>query len=111
LFQQDPPEQWYFLQDNDPKHMSREITTWLHNHGVTSIEFPPYSPDLNPTENLWNDLARRVETQQADTEEQLQDIAAEEWAATPTDLLTKLAHSMPTRCELVIEAKGDHIDY
>ena len=110
-FEQHPPEQWWFLQDNDPKHTSREITNWLHNNGVACLDFPPYSPDLNPMENLWNDLARRVEQREVETMEQLQDVVAEEWTATSTDLLVKLVHSMPKRCRAVIDAKGGHTDY
>ena len=111
LFPQEPPEQWWFLQDNDPKHNSREIHNWFHNNGISCLDFPPYSPDLNPTENLWNDMARRVEAREAETMEQLQDIVAEEWTATPTDLLAKLAHSMPARCKAVIGARGGHTKY
>jgi hypothetical protein len=40
--------------------------------------------------------------------EQLQDVVAEEWAVTSTDLLVKLAHSMPKRCKLVIEARRSY---
>ena len=40
--------EWWLLQDNDPKHKSKEVQTWLHNHGVSVLDFPPYSPDLNP---------------------------------------------------------------
>lgn len=65
----------WFLQDNDPKHKSTLVRTWLFNNGIQCINFPPYSPDLNPIENLWADLARRVEQFQCDTMEELQDIA------------------------------------
>ncbi|RPA98990.1 hypothetical protein L873DRAFT_1807414 [Choiromyces venosus 120613-1] len=27
---------------------------WLREHGITLLEIPPYSPDLNPIENIWS---------------------------------------------------------
>jgi hypothetical protein len=104
-------EKWWFLQDNAPQHKSVLVRTWLFNHGIQCIDFPPYSPDLNPIENLWADLARRVEKYQCHTMEELQDIVAEEWKKTPTDYLAKLARSMPKRCQAVIDANGDHTTY
>jgi hypothetical protein len=110
-YEQDPPELWWLLQDNDPKHKSVLIRTWLHNHGIHVLDFPPYSPDLNPIENLWNDMARRVEARPAGSMEELQDVIADEWAATSLDLLRRLAESMPARCQAVIEANGDHTKF
>lgn len=110
-YEQDPPELWWLLQDNDPKHKSVLVKAWLHNNGISMLDFPPYSPDLNPIENLWNDMARRVEARPASSIAQLQDVIAEEWAATDVDLLRKLAHSMPARCQAVIAVHGDHIRY
>lgn len=101
-------EEWWFLQDNAPQHKSFLVRAWLFNHGIQCIDFPPYSPDLNPIENLWADLARRVENFQCDSMEELQDIVAEEWKNTDAALLSKLARSMPERCQAVIDAKGDH---
>lgn len=107
----DHAERWWFLQDNDPKHKSTLVRTWLFNNGIQCIDFPPYSPDLNPIENLWADLARRVEQYQCETMEELQDIVAEEWKKTPKKLLRKLARSLPERCQAVIDAKGDHTKF
>ena len=104
-------EGWWYLQDNDPKHKSTIVRTWLFNQGIQCIDFPPYSPDLNPIEHLWAELARRVEKRPAATMEELQDIVAEEWAATSPEFLRTLAQSMPARCKAVIDAQGDHTKY
>jgi len=101
-------ERWWFLQDNAPQHKSFLVRAWLFTNGIQCIHFPPYSPDLNPIENLWADLARRVEKFQCDTMEELQDIVAEQWKETDKELLRKLARSMPERCQAVIDAHGDH---
>jgi hypothetical protein len=104
-------EGWWFLQDNDPKHKSGLIQAWLFNHGIQCIDLSPYSPDLNITENVWNDMARRVEQRPASTMEALQDIVAEEWAATSIEFIQTLVSSMPARCQAVIEANGDHTKF
>jgi len=104
-------EHWWFLQDNAPQHKSFLVRTWLFEHGIQCIDFPPYSPDLNPIENLWADLARRVEKFQCDTMEELQDIVAEQWEKTDKDYMRSLAHSMPKRCQAVIDAHGDHTKF
>ena len=110
-FEQDPPELWHLLQDNDPKHKSVLVRTWLHNNGISMLDFPPYSPDLNPIENMWNDLARRVELRPAGTIDELQDVIAQEWEATPVSFLETLARSMPKRCQAVIDANGQYTHY
>ena len=102
---------WYLLQDNAPTHRANVTKTWLHNHGISLLDFPPYSPDLNIIENVWQYLEVRVEKRRPSTVEELQDVIAEEWEKIPKELLTKLAHSMVKRLELVIAANGDHIHY
>jgi len=87
------------------------VRTWLFNNGIQCIDFPPYSPDLNPIEHLWADLARRVEKRPAATMEELQDIVAEEWEATSAQFLSEIVKNMPERCKSVITAKGDHTKY
>jgi len=50
LFDNFGREQWYFQQDNDPKHKSNIVQTFIFQSGVTCLDWPPYSPDLNPIE-------------------------------------------------------------
>jgi len=111
LFTETHRKMWYLLQDNAPTHRANVTKAWLHNHGISLLDFPPYSPDQNIIENVWQYIEVRVEKRRPTTVEELQDVIAEEWEKIPKELLTKLAHSMVKRLELVIAAKGDHIHY
>jgi hypothetical protein len=35
-------------QDNDPKHKSKYTTEWMKNQGIELLDWPSYSPDMNP---------------------------------------------------------------
>ena len=113
LCNQDPPEQWYLLHDGDKKFKSGVVLQWLHNNGVTVLDWPSYSPDLNPIENLWACMQRDVDTHGAETLEELEKAVRAEWIllAENKELLRKLAHSMPRRCAAVVAAKGWHTKY
>jgi transposase len=110
-FEDDPPEQWWLLHDNDKKFTSGRVKEFLHSKGVSLIDFPPYSPDLNPMENLWATLQRAVEKHQCETEDELQDCIADEWENLDQQALLTLADSMPARCQAVIAARGWHTKY
>ena len=104
-------EEWWLLHDNDKKFRSLLVSEWLHNNGVQCIDFPPYSPDLNPIENLWAVLARACEKRACDTEDELDDAIATEWSNIDKNLLKELAHSLPARIAAVIAADGWHTKY
>jgi len=106
-----PKEHWWFQQDNAPQHTSHLAQRWFHNHGVNLIDFPPYSPDLNPIENLWSILKARIENRLARTTDEIERVLKEEWEALDTKLLASLAHSMPTRCAAVVANHGHKAPY
>jgi len=75
------------------------------------IDFPPYSPDLSPIENLWSILKARIEHRLIRTIDEVERVLKEEWEAIDKDLLIRLAHSMPARCQAVVQNRGHKAPY
>jgi transposase len=104
-------DNWRFQQDNDPKHTARVSVDFLSQNAPSIIDWPANSPDLNPIENVWGMLKRRVEMQQPKNIEELIKVFMDEWNRLDKSVVINLIHSMKSRCKAVISANGDHIDY
>ncbi len=49
-----------FQQDLAPAHTAKSSKSWLNDHGVGVLDWPANSPDLNPIENLWGIVKRKM---------------------------------------------------
>ena len=102
---------WYFYQDNDPKHKAYKVRSWLLFNTPHVMETPPQSPDINPIENLWDYLKKKVQERSISSKNDLKSVLIEEWEKIPPDYCKKLVMSMPKRLKMVKDNKGLHTKY
>ncbi|EIE77712.1 hypothetical protein RO3G_02416 [Rhizopus delemar RA 99-880] len=65
---------FYFIIDNTPIHKQIEDMLNERNRDYKCIFFPPYSPELNPIEQFWALVKRKVQREKFEDTETLQDI-------------------------------------
>lgn len=106
-----PSGQWWFQQDNASPHTAGTSQAWFHNHGIDIIDFPPWSSDLNPIENLWHDLKRRVYQHQPRSMADLEHWIGLEWNATELSFCARTCMSVPQRLQQVIANQGHRVLY
>lgn len=109
----DPP---MFQQDGASIHRSTVSKDWLNaNVGPQSWcqDWPAKSPDLNPIENLWSIMSRKVYEgcKQYKNVQELKTAIGVAWKAIPDETITKLLDSLPSRCQDVIDYKGEGLHY
>ncbi|KAL0146528.1 hypothetical protein M9458_058159 [Cirrhinus mrigala] len=56
-------DDFIFQQDFAPAHKAKTTSTWFNSHGITVLEWPANSPDLNPIQNLWGIVKRKMREQ------------------------------------------------
>jgi hypothetical protein len=105
-------KKWEFLQDGARSHTAKKsmevirelVGDRLHNH-------PAKSPDLNPIEDMWSYLDRKVKEARITTIRTLKQKLKKEWAALSWDYVRKSVDSMPRRLQSIKKSKGNRVNY
>lgn len=100
-----------FMQDLSPVHTSHLTRAWLQHRNLPWIEdWPPKGADLNPVENVWAEIVRRI-TRVSSNREELWEMVQSTFLQLEDDYFRKLVDSMPRRMEEVRDRNGGWTHY
>ncbi|KFM73077.1 Transposable element Tcb1 transposase, partial [Stegodyphus mimosarum] len=92
--------QFVFMDDNARSHRANIVSECLQSEDITRMDWPPFSPDLNPVEHVWDMLGRRVAARQSPPTclPELRRALLFEWCNILQDQIDNLILSMNRRC-------------
>lgn len=105
--------EFIFQQDNAPIHTSKATMDFFKERQIPVLDWPACSPDLNPIENLWGWLVRRVYINgtQYNSVHELRTAIRVAWKEIPQTFMESLVLSMKNRLIAVLENKGGPTKY
>lgn len=102
----------FWMQDGAPCHRAKSVTTWLKDCNIPFFEdWPGQSPDLNPIENLWAIMKRRLRNMDTSSLTKLEEGIKAVWESFPQEMLQRLSMSIPNRLNECIVKKGGPTKY
>lgn len=106
-----PRNNWWFMQDGASAHRSKVAVSWLDDNVPNYIppdDWPANSPDLNPIENIWGYIEKKVHEKPCRTVRQLRSRIFREWNKLNSIFLRNYILSMRSRLTAVLENKGGY---
>ncbi|KFM67707.1 Transposable element Tc3 transposase, partial [Stegodyphus mimosarum] len=81
-----------FMDDNARPHRTLAVEELLEREDITRMDWPAYSPYLNPIEHVWDALGIRIAARlhPPQNTQQLKQMLIEEWALLPQEMLHQL---------------------
>ena len=101
-----------FQQDKAPCHASKRTMAWFTDQSVSVLSWPGNSPDLNPIENLWRIVKKKINYDACKSLPTLRQEVTRAWCLEVTpEVCAKLVESMPSRIAQIIKNRGYPIKY
>ncbi len=100
-----------FQRDLAPAHTAKVTKSWFNDHGVTELDWPTNKPDLNPIENLWCIVKRKMRDTRPNNADDLKSAVKATWASITPEQCHRLIASMPRRIDAVNQGKRGPTKY
>ncbi len=100
------PSRWCVFQLVNANHIL-QLLQQHHCGRVRVLNWPNWSPDLSPTENICCIIKRKIHQRWPRSLQQLETYIRQEWDQIPTPNLQKLITSMSRRLQTVLKRRGD----
>ena len=89
-----------------------QVTQFLRTARLKTLTWPGNSPDLNPIENCWQVVGKKLAQKKPRNKRELQEAIIRVWHhELSLDYIKKLIHSMPSRIKAVIAARNGTTKY
>uniref|UniRef100_A0A673A3Q6 Tc1-like transposase DDE domain-containing protein n=1 Tax=Sphaeramia orbicularis TaxID=375764 RepID=A0A673A3Q6_9TELE len=85
------------------------FSSFLNLNNIDDLSWSAFSPDLSPTEHLWDQLGRHVSRHSYNVDF-LKDTIKEEWEKLSPEYLRNTCASFRKRVKAVIEKEEGHIE-
>ena len=109
------------MQDKAPIHKAKKVMEWFKESGIEVIDWPPYSPDLNPIEHVWYVLKKLVYQVNPNidlvigSDETVREVLGkaleEAWTLIDMKIRRRLIESMNRRIKACIASEGWYTKY
>ena len=97
-----------FQQDFAPWHTSKLVSEKIVKMKLIMLEWVTKSPNLNPVEQLWSIIDKRIGAPPIYTKAQLRERLKKKWSCIDQQLSFNLIDSMSDRIQKCLKAKGGH---
>ena len=100
------------MHDNARPHVARICRQFLNRNNVNVLPWPSVSPDMNPIEDIWDYLGRKVRARgNVQNLKDLENALIHEWNNIPNVVIRRYVRSMRGRLAACINSRGGHTRY
>ena len=100
------------MHDNARLHVARICRQFLNRNNVNVLPWPAVSPDMNPIEDIWDYLGRKVRARgNVHNLRDLENALIQEWNNIPNVVIRRYVRSMRGRLAACINSRCGHTRY